>query len=84
MKTHQIFVSFLLEFSLFWVSRSLTSATLATSEGAQGIFSKNTFLKSVRSNKKDEVCHSFLVKTFTKSLNRGGVKSALYKETARD
>ena len=41
--------------------------------GASGIFSKITFLKSVRSKKKDEVCHSFLVKTFTKSLHRGGV-----------
>ena len=45
----------------------------ATSEGAQGIFSKITFLKSGRSNEKDEVCHSFLVEIFTKSLHRGGV-----------
>jgi hypothetical protein len=52
----------------------LTSATLATSEGAQGIFSKITFLKSVHSKEKDEVCHSFLVKIFTKSLQRGGVE----------
>ena len=51
----------------------LTSATLASSEGAQGTFSKITFSKSVRSNKKDEVCHSFLVEIFTKSLHRGGV-----------
>ena len=51
----------------------MTSATSATSEGAQGIFSKITFLKSVRSNKKDEVCQSFLVVIFTKSLHRGGV-----------
>ena len=50
-----------------------TLPTSATSEGAQGIFSKITFLKSVRSNKKDEVCHSFLIKNFTKSLHRGGV-----------
>ena len=35
--------------------------------------SKNKFSKSVRSNKKDEVCHSFIVKIFTKSLHRGGV-----------
>ena len=47
--------------------------TSATSEGAQGIFSKITFLKSVRSNKKDEVCYSFVVEIFTKSLHRGGV-----------
>ena len=53
----------------------MTSATSATSEGAQGIFSKITFLKSVRSNEKDEVCHSFVVKIFTKSLHRGGVNS---------
>jgi hypothetical protein len=45
----------------------------ATSEWAQGIFSKITFLKSVRSKEKDEVCHSFLVEIFTKSLHRGGV-----------
>ena len=51
----------------------MTSATSATSEGAQGIFSKITFLKSVHSNEKDEVCHSFLVNIFTKSLHRGGV-----------
>ena len=51
----------------------LTSATSVTSEGAQGIFSEITFLKSVRSNEKDEVCHSFLVEIFTKSLHRGGV-----------
>ena len=51
----------------------MTSATSATSEGAQGIFSKITFLKSVRSNEKDEVCHSFVVEIFTKSLHRGGV-----------
>ena len=41
--------------------------------GAQGIFSKITL--SVRSNEKDEVCHSFLVKIFTKSLHRGGVST---------
>ena len=51
----------------------LTSATSASSEGAQGIFSKTTFLKSVRSNEKDKVCHNFLVEIFTKSLQRGGV-----------
>ena len=51
----------------------MTSATSATSEGAQGIFSKITFLKSVRSNEKGEVCHSFVVEIFTKSLYRGGV-----------
>ena len=51
----------------------MTSATSATSEGAQGIFSKITFLKSVCSNEKDEVCHSFVVEIFTKSLHRGGV-----------
>ena len=60
----------------------MTSATSATSEGAQGIFSKITFLKSVRSNEKDEVCHSFVVKIFTKSLHRGGV--VLYLPTYVD
>ena len=52
----------------------MTSAISASSEGAQGIFSKITFSKSVHSNEKDEVCHSFLVEIFTKSLHRGGVK----------
>ena len=51
----------------------LTSATSASSEGAHGIFSKITFSKSVRSNEKDEVCHSFIREIFTKSLHRGGV-----------
>ena len=60
--------------------------TSATSEGAQGIFSKIAFLKSVRSNKKNEVCHGFLVNIFTKSLHRGGVKhhyfpNSLWPET---
>ena len=31
-----------------------------TSEGAQGIFSRNTFLKSVHSKEKDEACFGFL------------------------
>ena len=44
-----------------------------TSEGAQGIFSKTTFFKSVHSNKKDEVCHSFIREISTKYLHRGGV-----------
>ena len=60
---HLVFMDFHLEFSLFWVSL----------EGAQRIFSKNIFLKSVRSNEKD--VESFLVELFTKSLHRhrGGV-----------
>ena len=40
-------------------------------------FSKIIFLNSVCSNKKDEVCHSFLLKLFTKSLHRGGVTPVL-------
>jgi hypothetical protein len=48
--------------------------TLPTSERAGGNVSRDTFLKSVRSNKKYEVCHSFLVKIFTKSLHRGSVR----------
>ena len=55
----------------------MTSATSATSEGAQGIFSKITFLKSVHSNEKDEVCHSFVVEIFTKSLHKGGVPTLM-------
>ena len=51
----------------------MTSATSATSEGAQGIFPKVTFLKSVYSKEKYEACLGFLVKIFTKSLHRGGV-----------
>ena len=52
-----------------WFPGNLTSMTLATSEGAQGI----RFLKSVRSNEKDQVSHSFLVNIFSKSFQRGGV-----------
>ena len=51
--------------------------TSATSEGAQGIFSKGTFLKSVHSEEKDEACLVFLVKSFTKSVHRGGVNKKL-------
>ena len=51
----------------------LTSATSATSEGAQGIFSKITFLKLVHSKETDEACLGVLVKIFTKSVHRGGV-----------
>ena len=47
--------------------------TSATSEGAQGIFSKITFLKSVHSKEKDGAYLGFLVKNFTKSVHRGGV-----------
>jgi hypothetical protein len=56
---------------LLWVQGRLTSAT---SEGAQGIFSKITSLKSVHSKEKDEACLGFLVKFFTKSVHRGGVR----------
>jgi hypothetical protein len=73
-------MSFHLEFSLFWVTRLFDLGDLGDlgdlrrgSEGDQGFFSKITFLKLVLSNEKDEVCHSFLVKIFTKSLHRGGV-----------
>ena len=55
-------------------SRSLTMQlplTSATSEGGQAIFSKNTFLKSKLSNKKDEVCHGSKVKIFTTCLCTG-------------
>jgi hypothetical protein len=52
----------------------LTSATSATSEGAQGIFSKVTFSKSMHSKEKDEACLGFLVKIFTKSLHIRGVR----------
>ena len=45
----------------------------ATSERGKGIFSKITFLKSVLSNEKDELCPGFKVKLFTKSVHRGGV-----------
>ena len=42
---------------------------------ASSILPKNNELISekVHSNEKDEVCHSFLVEIFTKSLHRGGV-----------
>ena len=50
--------------------------TSVISEGAQGIFSKVTVLRSERSNKKDDECHSFLVKISTKYLFTGCVSSA--------
>ena len=43
--------------------------TSATSEGAQLIFSKNTFLKSECCNKKYEVCYNFLIKIFINTLS---------------
>ena len=54
-----------------------------TSEGAQGIFSKVTFLKSVHSKEKDEACLGFVVKIFTKYLHRGGVPSQQDFQTFR-
>ena len=54
---------------------SLTSATL---EEALGIFSKVTVLKSEPFNEKDEVCRSFLVEIFTKSLLIGGMYDLLH------
>ena len=47
--------------------------TSTTSEGAQAIFSKNTFLKSEGFNKKDELSHGFLVNIFNKTLCAGAV-----------
>ena len=51
----------------------MTSATSATSERGKGMFSKITFLKSVHSSEKDELCPGFEVKILTKSVHRGGV-----------
>ena len=51
----------------------MTSATSATSERGKGMFSKITFLKSVHSSEKDELCPGFEVKTLTKSVHREGV-----------
>ena len=69
-----IFYEFSFKLSLSGFQGYLTSATSATSERAQGIFSKITFsLSVVCSNKKDEVSHGFLVNIFTISLHRGGV-----------
>jgi hypothetical protein len=62
----------------------LTSATSATSEGAQRIFSKVTFLKSVHSKEKDEACLGFLVKVFTESLHRGIVSCVCWSVKRRE
>ena len=54
---HPIFTDFHLEFPFFLVSGSFdldNPDNLIL--GGKGIFSKNTFLKSVYSNKKDELC----------------------------
>ena len=66
--------------------RSLTMQPLltsATSEGAQGIFSKNTFLKSEFSNENDEICHIFEVEIFTKTLLKRGVLRLLKIEITK-
>jgi hypothetical protein len=56
-------------------------ATSATSEGAQGFFSKVKFLKSVHSKEKDKACLGFLVKIITKSLHREGVSTMQHIST---
>ena len=62
---------FILNFHRFGFRDRLT---LVTSEGAQGIFSKIVFLKSVHSKvKKNEACLGFKVKIFNKSVHRGGM-----------
>ena len=53
--------------------------TSTTSEWAQWIFSKITFLKSVHSKEKNEACLGFLEEIFTKSVHRGGVCSRASK-----
>ena len=67
---HLVFTIFIYNFCRFRFWGCLTSAT---SEWAQGIFSKIIFLKSVHSKEKYEACLSLLVKIFTKSVHRGGV-----------
>ena len=47
--------------------------TSTTSEWAQSIFSKITFLKSGDQAEKNEACLSFLEEIFAKSVHRGGV-----------
>ena len=70
---HLFLMGFHLEFLLFLVSRLFDLSDLGDLRRGSGNFFKITFLKSVRSNEKDEVCHSFVVEIFTKSLHRGGV-----------
>ena len=70
---HLIFMSFHLEFSLFWVSRSFDLGNLGDLRRGSGNFFNNSFLKSEFSNEKHEVCHGFLVNIFTKSLLTVGV-----------
>ena len=45
--------------------------------GLREFFQKVSFLNSVHSKEKDEVCLGFLVKIFTKSLRRGGVDNIM-------
>ena len=71
MFSFRIFV--ILHFEVVWPWR-----TSASSEWAQWIFSKITFLKSVHSKEKDDACLSFLEEIFTKSVHRGGVGLHLF------
>ena len=66
-------MSFNLEFLPFLVSRLFDLDDIGDLRRGSGIFFQKHFLKSVRSNEKDEVCHNFLVEIFTKFLYRGGV-----------
>ena len=49
----------------------------ATSNGAQGNFSKSVILNSVHSKETNEVCLGFLVKIFHKSPRRGDVDNIM-------
>ena len=70
-------MSFHLEFALFWVSRTFDLGDFGDfgdfRRGSGNYFKTYIFEISACSNVKDEVCHSFLVEIFTKSLHRGGV-----------
>ena len=52
----------------FWISSIFNDL-----KRGSGIFFKNYIFEISAFQQKDEVCHSFLVKLFTKSLHRGGV-----------
>jgi hypothetical protein len=71
---HLVFTSFHLEILAFCVSRSFDLSNLGDLRRG---------LKYMRSKEKDELCHSFLVKIFTKSLHRGVCAEDLKKSPVR-
>ena len=75
---HLVFTSFHLEFSSFWVLMPFDLGNLGDLIRGSGNFFKNyifVFWNQCIPRKKDEACLRFLLKIFTKSVDRRGVIS---------